>query len=193
MVGTLVPDSGLAHPVDEYYREHGARVVRSSGMKTMILNHNTFIAAAALLAVHASCAADVRRCEDASGRVTYSNESCPSGTSRERGVDDRPPVEVGGTSEKSGDKAPHSGKASSSGVVPGAGPDRYTPEQAREMSQEQRRNLLARCDDLVHRIEFGHQDLLSAAPGERASMELGVRRLQEEYKSSCTPGKNASQ
>jgi hypothetical protein len=193
MVGTSVPDRGLSRLHDEYYREHGARVVRSSGMKTMILNRHTFIVAVALLALQAACAAEVRRCEDSSGRVTYSNEACPTGTSRERGVDDRPPVEVGGTAEKSGDKAPHSGKASTSGVVPGAGPDRYTPEQAREMSQEQRKSLLAHCDDLVHRIEFGQQDLLSAAPGERASMELGLRRLQEEHKANCAPRGSATQ
>jgi hypothetical protein len=127
--------------------------------------------------------ADMRRCDDGAGHVTYSNESCPTGTTSERNVEDRPPVEVPG--DGAADKGGRSGKVT--GIVPSNVPaNPGTPERAEEAAREQRKSRLARCDDLVRRIEYAQQDLLSAAPGERASFELGVRRLQEEHAANCT-------
>lgn len=127
---------------------------------------------------------DLRRCEDGNGHVTYSNEACPSGTARERSVDNRPAVEV--RRDAAAEKA-----VRGSGILPS--PQAVTRDAGalQEMDQEKRRALVARCDDLVHRIEYGQQDLLSAAPGERASVELGIRRLQEEHASNCAPPKPA--
>ena len=145
------------------------------------------MAAMAVLAVPATAlaGADLRRCEDASGHVTYSNESCPTGTARERGVENRPAVEV---PHDASERASATSRAG--GIVPSAHPaDARTPETVKEMDQEQRKALVAKCDDLVHRIEYGQQDLLTAAAGERASVELGVRRLQEEHESLCAPPK----
>jgi len=131
----------------------------------------------------AAWAADVRRCEDAHGGITYSNEACPSGTARERGVEDRPPVEtVPGTATG---QAPHEGSNSVRATVPSGTSPPVPPESAREISAEQRKVQIARCDDLVHRIEYGQQDMLSAAPSERASIELGIRRLQAEHEANC--------
>jgi hypothetical protein len=143
--------------------------------------------AAALVAPEVQAADNLRRCEDAAGRVTYSNEACPDGTSRERKVENRPAVEV--PRDPAAEKSALGAKAG--GIVPSSAPASvHTPattESEKEIAQEKRKSLVGRCDDLVRRIEYGQQDLLSAAPGERASVELGVRRLQEEHEGLCTP------
>lgn len=137
---------------------------------------------AALGPMDAAARGDLRRCEDGNGRVTYSNEACPTGTTKERGVEERPAVEI--PREASTEKKTQRGKLTS--VVPSARPaDVKTPERAEEIAREKSKSLVAHCDDLVRRIEYGQQDLLTAAPGERASVELGVRRLQEEHEANC--------
>jgi len=130
----------------------------------------------------AAARGDLRRCEDEKGHITYSNEPCPTGTAKERSVDDRPAVEV--PHDPGSDKTPHSGKVSS--VVPSSSAaEPKTPEHAEEVAREQQKSLVARCDDLVRRIEYTQQDLLSAAPSERASVELGLHRLQDEHEANC--------
>jgi len=146
---------------------------------------------ALVTAAGAQAADNLRRCEDAAGRVTYSNEACPEGTSRERKVENRPAVEV--PHDAIADKAALNAKAGIGGIMasgsPPAGHRAPAAETDKETEQEKRKSLVARCDDLVRRIEYGQQDLLSAAAGERASVELGVRRLQEEHESLCAPPK----
>ncbi len=139
---------------------------------------------AAAAAPGAAARDDLRRCEDGNGHVTYSNEACPNGTARERAVENRPAVEV--TRAAPADKA-----GRGSGIVPSPQAVTRDPATLQEMDQEKHRALVARCDDLVHRIEYGQQDLLSAAPGERASVELGIRRLQDEHATNCAPPKPA--
>jgi len=154
-----------------------------------------FLASMVVMALAASASAraadNLRRCEDAAGRVTYSNEACPEGTSRERKVENRPAVEVPHAAAT--EKAVTNAKAGVGGImasgVPPAAQRVPAAEDDKETAQEKRKSLVARCDDLVRRIEYGQQDLLSAAPGERASVELGVRRLQEEHESLCAPPK----
>ncbi|HXY04920.1 MAG TPA: DUF4124 domain-containing protein [Burkholderiaceae bacterium] len=137
----------------------------------------------------AAARADLRRCEDSSGHITYSNEPCPTGTAKERSVDDRPAVEVphDATSEKA---SLRSGKASSTApatsIVPsGNAGQAKTPEHSQELAREQQKSLVARCDDLVRRIEYAQQDQLSATPSERASIELELHRLQDEHETTC--------
>ena len=140
------------------------------------------VLAAAAWALSAHAADNLRRCEDAAGHVTYSNEACPDGTARERTVENRPAVEVpkdGGEKFTSGAKV--------GGIVPAGGARvSASADSEKEIAQEKRKSLVARCDDLVRRIEYAQQEMLSAAPGERASVELGLRRLQEEHEASCT-------
>lgn len=132
------------------------------------------------LALATAAYADVRRCEDSNGRVTYSNESCPSGTAKERAVEQRPAVEV--------PREGTAGKATHDGVLkrPAVSEVRdHAPERSVEVSREQSKALVARCDDLVRRIEYSQQDLQTATGAERASVELGLRRLQEEHETNC--------
>lgn len=144
------------------------------------------VAGAALASATSAYGVDLRRCEDNSGHITYSNEPCPTGTTRERGVENRPAVEIPPekTPDKSADKAPRTAKTGA--IVPSASaPETPSPERSQEVAREQKKSLIARCDDLVRRIEYSQQDLLAAAPGERASVELGLRRLQEEHEANC--------
>lgn len=145
---------------------------------------------AVLAAAGAHAADNLRRCEDAAGHVTYSNEACPEGTSRERKVENRPAVEV--PHDAAAEKAAGNARAGIDGIVPTGAPAAHASPVAggdKETDQEKRKALVAHCDDLVRRIEYAQQDLLSSAPGERASVELGVRRLQEEHESLCAPPK----
>ncbi len=137
----------------------------------------------ALAGAASSQAAEVRRCEDEHGRVTYSNEACPSGTTRERNVEERPPVEL---PRDTGTDATARVAATVRNAVPEGGASLSDGERDRERKSEQKKAQVARCADLARRIEFAQQDLLAAAPGERASFELGVRRLQQEQTTNCT-------
>lgn len=140
----------------------------------------------ALITLRAGAAEGLRRCEDASGHVTYSNETCPSGTARERAVENRPAVEV--PRESGGEKTPASARGGA--IVPSGAPvESRNPETLKELDQDQRKALVSKCDDLVRRIEYGQQDLLSAGSSERASVELGLRRLQQEHETLCAPPK----
>ncbi len=148
------------------------------------------VVATALAGGGAHAADNLRRCEDAAGHVTYSNEACPEGTSRERKVENRPAVEV--PHDVAAEKAALNARAGMNGIVPSGPPATHSAPASgtdKESDQEKRKSLVAHCDDLVRRIEYAQQDLLSAAPGERASVELGVRRLQEEHESLCAPPK----
>lgn len=134
------------------------------------------------LLLTASAWADVKRCEDSNGRVTYSNQPCPTGTAKERAVEQRPAVEV----------PPQSGagsKATKDGVLklPDAPTAKVSPstQDSTDTGREQKKAQVARCDDLVHRIEYGQQDLTTATGAEHASVELSLRRLQDEYASNC--------
>jgi hypothetical protein len=149
-------------------------------MHDKILSIRRAAASVVLLAGVASVHGEVRRCEDAAGRVTYSNESCPQGTAHERPIEERPAVQV--PRDAAGEKAQRSGKMTMTVPAPDAG---RAAERAEEIAREQRKSAVARCDDLVRRVEYAQQDLLTASGGERASVELGLHRLQEEYEATC--------
>ena len=126
------------------------------------------------------------RCEDENGHITYSNQTCPTGTTHERNVEYRPAVEV--PRDGSADKGAKPASAAKAGnVVPGDSVETKNPERAKELDSEKNKALVAHCDDLAHRIEFAQQDALTADTGERASKELNLHRLQEEQKADCAP------
>lgn len=148
------------------------------------------VALAALAAAAPAGAAGVVRCEDGMGHITYSNQPCPSGTTKERGVEYRPAVEVlPGESPPADKNAKPSGMVgkSANAVPPSDDLETKNPERAKELDSEKNKARIARCDDLVHRIEFAQQDALTADIGERASKELNLHRLQEEQKADCSP------
>jgi hypothetical protein len=137
-------------------------------------------AAGIVFAGRAAGADTLRRCEDGNGNITYSNQACPIGTAHERPVEIRPAVEL-----------PQGGgaKATSAGVLklPDAPTAAVVPTEKSPVDKsEQNKANIARCDDLVRRIEYGQQDMLAASASERASAELNLRRLQDEYQANCS-------
>jgi hypothetical protein len=123
-----------------------------------------------LLAVPAAHANNVQRCEDAAGRVTYSNEACPPGTKRSRAVDTSQPVEADAKG------APADRKDAPRTVRVERTP---TPAQAATVNKD------ALCRELATRVNYARRDLETASPQQRASAELAMRRAQADYDLEC--------
>lgn len=128
------------------------------------------VALSCLLGVSALQASEVQRCEDAAGRVTYSNETCPPGTKRSRAVDTSQPVEADAKGAPAGPKdAPRTVRVQRT----------PTPAQAVAVNKD------ALCRELATRVRYARRDLETASPQQRASAELAMRRTQEDYDLEC--------
>jgi hypothetical protein len=66
-----------------------------------------------------------------------------------------------------------------------AAPRALTPDEAREAAADKRKQKVSDCDDLVRQIEFAQRDFAAASPNEKASTELALRRLQQQYQETC--------
>jgi hypothetical protein len=162
-----------------------------------------------------SAAAQVYRCEAADGRITYTNERCPSSARRTRTVDDSPPVQapsdrpVASTAARTGEAVAKTdsesspagvadtGKVSAKEVAParataaGTTASRrpaaanFSPAQQMEQLDRERDRQRRACDQLQRRIAFARNDFDAAPDGQRASYELQLRRLQEDFVAQC--------
>lgn len=176
--------------------------------------------------------AQVYRCEFLDGRVTYTNEPCPSTARRSRTVDDSPPVQAqrDRPGEKTASKANETvaktegdpkaesakadvakpeaarpepikpetkaeaakddakpARATASGATPsqlGAANNLSPAQQMEQLDLERARQRRA-CEDLDRQLAFARRDLDAATGGQRASAELQLRRLQEDYRLQC--------
>ncbi len=192
-----------------------------------------------LLLWSAAASAQVFRCEGADGRVTYTNEPCPSTARKSRTVDDSPPVQAqrdrvtsksddatrGETSDgskaepaKEAGKEPAKEQAKDAGkdstkdaakdvardatkdgkaaraAAAGATPSQIrtataasslTPAQQMEQLDLERARQRRACEQLERRLSFARSDVDAATGGQRASAELQLRRLQEDYLLQC--------
>jgi hypothetical protein len=182
--------------------------------------------------------AQVNRCEGADGRVTYTNEPCPSTARRTRTVDDSPPVQA--QRDRAGEKAaaktdenaakteseakaepakadvakadvakpdaaksdaPKADAAKTETGKDSAKPARATasgatasqlrtatnlsPAQQMEQLDIERARQRRACDQLDRQLAFARRDVDAATGGQRASAELQLRRLQEDYLVQC--------
>lgn len=128
------------------------------------------VALACLLGVPPLQAGEVQRCEDAAGRVTYSNETCPPGTKKSRAVDTSQPVEAdakGAPAERK--DAPRTVRV------------QRTPAPAQAVAI----NKDALCRELATRVNYARRDLDAASAQQRASAELAMRRAQDDYDLEC--------
>jgi hypothetical protein len=195
----------------------------------------SLLALGLLLASPAS--AQVYRCEGTDGRVTYTNEPCPTTARRTRTVDDSPPVQA--QRDRPGEKAAaktdetvakteSEPKVEAKGEAPkaadvakaeaakaeaakadartesakdGAKPARATasgatasqlrtatnlsPAQQMEQLDIERARQRRACDQLDRQLAFARRDVDAATGGQRASAELQLRRLQEDYLVQC--------
>ena len=169
-----------------------------------------------------SAAAQVYRCEAADGRITYTNERCPTNARRTRTVDDSPPVQapsdrpVASTAARPGEAVAktdsessptgaakaeaakaETGKVSAKeaaparGMAAGATASRLpaaanlSPAQQIEQLDRERDRQRRACDQLQRRVAFARNDFDAATDGQRASYELQLRRLQEDFLAQC--------
>lgn len=162
-------------------------------------------------------AQSVNRCEGTDGRVTYTNEPCPSTARKARTVDDSPPVlaprdrvakaedakpeaakpesakpeaakpdEAAKSGEpKAAGKAPESGITKSGRVQTASTPSNLTPAQQMEQLDQERARQRRLCADLERSVAFARRDVDTALGGQRASAELQLRRVQEDYLAQC--------
>jgi hypothetical protein len=146
--------------------------------KRMWVAQTAAIAAAVWLPLAAS-AQKVERCEGPKGRITYSNEGCPPGTRVARGLDGSPPVVT-----HESDAAAKSGQASGT-IARVEKPLDMTEAELREADVEFRRAQRARCEGLARQLRYARDDAENGPPSARASAELSLRRLQEDYSAQC--------
>jgi len=143
----------------------------------------TALACAALLAGSlVRDAAAIVRCEDAAGKVTYSNTDCPSDTRLVRKVEPKPPVivhdDARGAAKPAGGQ-PRAGSRPAS-TRSAAQPVQEDPQLSAQLA-EQRRECEARSREL-QRLQ---EDLDAAPATARASAELALRRAQDDYLGLC--------
>lgn len=163
----------------------------SQGRPTRLL-----LAAVVLLSVSTLCrdAWAIFRCEDRSGRVTYSNLPCPANAQTVRRVDDSPPIVVHEGAEQArtaagGASTSPASAVASAHVAPRIEATRVEP--ARNPIEEDRRitaqyNAQRRdCEQRARRLQFLQEDLRAALPVARSSAELALRRAQNEYQQLC--------
>ena len=142
----------------------------------------TLACLALLAAGHAGEASAIVRCESADGKVTYSDSECPPGTKLVRKIEPSPPVVV------------HDGARPPAKAAEARPPAAVEPSRARRSDDpaqvddelnaqlaEQRRECEARARDL-QRLQ---DDVGAAAPANRASAELALRRAQDAYRALC--------
>jgi len=163
-------------------------------------------AAALLLMAAATGAQAVYRCEDRDGRITYTDEPCPSTARTARRVDDSPPVQSGDNRDAPAKSAPETretrdadGKdaprvaaetrpaAPQGSLQPGRIVASTSPEQEIQRLDELRTRQQRQCTELRRRADYARRDLQSAIGADRASAELALRRLQEEARLVCPP------
>jgi hypothetical protein len=121
----------------------------------------------------------IYRCESARGVVSYSDSPCPAGTRTVRTVDREPTLEVAEPSDKATPSNASAGKISPAKRAP---IDPWVEDQRlNEQIAQQRRA----CAELERRIAFHRGDLNAAVPGRAASIELELRRAQDEFQLHC--------
>ncbi len=153
--------------------------MRSTRVLAPVLGVLAFVLAAAPAA-----AADqtVFRCESKEGRVTYSDEPCPSGSRAARKLDESPPVVI-----PAGKDTPRSardvGQIVQSRTVSNS--RRSDPYQENRVLDEQIAGQRRECAELARRVQYARQDVDAAVTGNRSSAELALRRAQDQFQLFC--------
>jgi hypothetical protein len=127
-----------------------------------------------------SVAADepaIYRCEGARGVVSYSNSPCPPGTRAVRTVEREPTLSVAEPTDKATD--------ASTGKIAPAKRASFDPWVENQRLNEQIAQQRRACVELDRRIALLGRDLGAALPGRAASIELDLRRAQDEYQLHC--------
>jgi hypothetical protein len=141
------------------------------------------LACLALLAAgHAGEATAIVRCESADGKVTYSNSDCPPNTKLVRKIEPSPPVVVHDSarpSAKAGEARPPAR------VEPSRARRTDDPAQIDEELNAQLAEQRRECEARARELQRLQDDVGAAAPANRASAELALRRAQDDYRALC--------
>jgi hypothetical protein len=140
-----------------------------------------FLLASTLLILNtAALAADeptIYRCETARGVVSYSNSPCPAGTRTVRTVEREPTLSVAEPADK-----PPTGAAGGK-IAPAK--RKFDPYVENQRLNEQIAQQRRACAELERQIAFHRRDLAAARPGSAASIELELRRAQDDFELHC--------
>jgi hypothetical protein len=134
--------------------------------------------AALLVLAGTASAQSVFRCEGKDGRVTYSDEPCPSDSRAARKLEDAPSV-----STAAGKDAPRD--AREAGKIAQSRAASSDPAQENRRLDEQIAATRRECVELSRRVQYAKQDLEAASADQRATAELALRRAQDQYALYC--------
>lgn len=122
----------------------------------------------------------IYRCESPRGQVSYGNSPCPAGTRAARAVDPEANTPIAAPSDKS---APADARAA--GKIAPSKRATFDPWVEDRRLTEQIAQQRRACADLQRQISFLSRDLAGALPGTAASVELDLRRTQDQYLLQC--------
>ena len=131
------------------------------------------------LTAGAAAAAGVFRCEGKDGKVTYSDVACPTDSRAARKLDEAPPVSTA-TSKAAPRDARDGGQ-----IAQSRDGGKADPAQENRQLDEQIAAARRDCADLSQRVQYAKQDLETAAPSQKATAELALRRAQDQHALYC--------
>lgn len=130
--------------------------------------------------------AEIQRCEAPDGKVTYSNESCPSGTTAVKKVDTRPPVTEADAraaktrAQRDADEARAIEKQRDA--------EEKSRARARDAARKKEEQLDRECNKKRITVNTARDALESATLNKRAELEKKLARAQAAFEKDC-PGR----
>jgi hypothetical protein len=141
--------------------------------------------AAAVGAAAASAQSVVYRCEDTRGRVTYSDTPCPATAKAARKLEPTTVLKVGADGEATRADAAGVETRLAGRLEPSRPSDDFDPVQEDQKLSAQIAAQRRACEAMAHRLRYLEHDVAAAAAGARSSLELALRRAQEDYRVQC--------
>ena len=136
---------------------------------------------AALLA--SAVAAEIQRCEAPDGKVTYSNESCPPGTTAVKKVDTRPPVTE--ADAKSAKTRAQRDAEEAKALDKQREAEEKSRARAREAARKKEEQLERECNKKRIAVNTARDAVESASLNRRAELEKKLARAQESFEKDC--------
>jgi hypothetical protein len=143
-----------------------------------------FLLLAALLSAPTLAAAQIQRCEGPDGKVTYSNESCPTGTKLIKNVDTRPQVtEADAKSAKTrAQREAEEAKA----IDKQRADEEQSLARARDAARKKEEALERECNKKRIVVNKAKEAVESSALNRRAELEKKLERAQADFDKSCS-------
>lgn len=136
---------------------------------------------AALLA--SAVAAEIQRCEAPDGKVTYSNESCPPGTTAVKKVDTRPPVTE--ADAKSAKTRAQRDAEEAKALDKQREAEEKSRARAREAARKKEEQLERECNKKRIAVNTARDAVESASLNRRAELEKKLARAKESFEKDC--------